>query len=190
MSASSGSWSPMSSRQPAEPDGLVGDFGVGPAHRRGRVVAADQPVHHGVQLYVLGVFVRCDLAGEQVVGVPDPGHCLGRRGGSECVGGAADLVGGGADHPVLVAESPGERGVRSAKPRAGRGWPQGPQRVEDHGYVDGFLQQRAPHRGQQPGCSHAHCRQGHPHPSQHALHRDPPGPTADRGYLTEAGQGG
>ena len=46
----SGSRSPMSSVSPAEPRDLVGDLGVRPAHRRGRVSAAQHPVQGRVQL--------------------------------------------------------------------------------------------------------------------------------------------
>jgi hypothetical protein len=56
-----------------------------------------------------------------------------------------------------------------------------PQYVEDHA-TSMASRSSAPHSGrQQPGCCHAYGRKGHPHPGQHALPGDPPGPAGERG---------
>ena len=119
----------------------------------------------------------------------DPGHRAGRRRvGGQRVGGHPQLLDVRPDGLVLGAEPPGQRGVGGGQPDGGGSGPQRAQRVEDHGHVDGLLQQRAPHRGQQPGRGHAHGGQRHAHPGQHALQRDPPGAAGQRRHLAEAAE--
>ena len=158
MSASSGSWSPMSSMTRPEPGDLVADLGVRSAHRGGGVGATEHPVQRRVQVCLLGVLMRPDLACQQVAHLADPAH----RGGpavwigGERVSGGPDLLDVGPDDPVLIAEPAGERGVSRGQPGGGRGRAQRAQRVEDDGHVDGLLQQRAPHGRQQPGGGRGH----------------------------------
>ena len=66
----------------AETPDLVGDLGVSAAHRGGDVAAAEQPVQGRVQFMFLGLLVRPDLLGQQLVRVADLVHRFGWRGGS------------------------------------------------------------------------------------------------------------
>ena len=99
--------------EPAEAGDLEGDLGVRPAHGRGRVGPAEQPVQRRVQVRLLGALVRPDLAGEQGVHLADPGHRGGRgeRVGGERVGGGPQLLDVIPDDLVLGAEPLGECGV-------------------------------------------------------------------------------
>lgn len=68
---------------------------------------------------------------------------------------------------------------RRCRPAAGRA-ASGRKYAEDH--ATSMASCSAPQSGrQQPGCCHAYGRKGHPHPGQHALPRDPPGPAGERG---------
>jgi len=90
--------------EPTEPGDLVGDLGVGPAHRRRRVNAAEQPVQRRVQLGLLGTLVRPDLAGQLVVDPADPGH---RPGSVQGVGRNTQFLDIGPDGLMLGTEPPG-----------------------------------------------------------------------------------
>ncbi len=102
--------------------------------------------------------------------------------------GRPQLVDVRPDRLVLSAEPPGEVRFGGRQPDLRARPAQGAQRVEYHRDVDGLLQQRAPHRGQQPGGRDAHRGQRHAHAGQHALHRDPPGAPGQRGHLAEAAE--
>lgn len=67
---------------------------------------------------------------------------------------------------------------RRCRPAAGRA-ASGRKYAEDH--ATSMASCSAPQWLQQPGCCHAYGRKGHPHPGQHALPRDPPGPAGERG---------
>ena len=129
------------------------------------------------------MLVRPYLAGEQLAHAADPGHRAGRGQGLR---GRPQLVGVRPDRLVLGAEPPGEAGVGGRQPDLGRRGDEGTQRVQYHRDIDGLLQQRAPHRGQQPGGRGAHGGQRQAHPGQHALQGDPPGTPGQYRHLAKA----
>ena len=168
--------------EPPELRNLIGDLGVRPAHRGGRVGPPEQPVQRGVQGGFLRVLVWPDFADQQPVDALDASH---RTRVGQQVRGDPELVDVGSDRPVLDAEPFGEDGIGAGQPDFGRDRRQCTERVEDHRDVDCLLEQRTPDRRQQAGRGDAHGGQRHAHAGQHALRRDPPRPAGQHRYLAE-----
>ena len=68
----------------------VRDLDVGAAHRRGRVVAAEDAGEHRVQVVVLGLLVRVELLDQEALHVAHERDRLGRPRDVELVGHVAD----------------------------------------------------------------------------------------------------
>ena len=90
---------------PAEAVGEVGDLGVAPTHRAGRIVAAEHPFESRVQLGVFGLFVREQLDDEELPHISGQLRSLFGRDHSDLICDGDQTIHVGPQRGVLGPES-------------------------------------------------------------------------------------
>jgi hypothetical protein len=133
-------------QEPSKLVDQVADLYMGPRHGDSCLRVAKDPVQDRVQLCAFGELVRLQFVDQAAMELVQAFYGVRLRSGGQHVGRSPELVQDRAQRRMLGAEPAQQAGVLIGDSDSVRPFSYRPERIGDHGDIDGFLQDRAQRR--------------------------------------------